>query len=192
MTDTTASMPLPDLDAETLRRASAGDCQAFAAVFDTYYEFIYRVAFKHVGSKADAEDVAQETVVKLARKLGSYRFEARFSTWLYRLTANTAKDWLRKGYRKRELGWPETLDVASADPSPEHQAITRDILGTLERLPEKLREAVRLVFVDGLSHGQAAEHLGCAESTVSWRIHEARKVLTNLTDPANAEGPRHA
>lgn len=68
------------------------------------------------------------------------------------MTLNTAKDWHRKAYRKREHPWPEAFDVAGPDPSPERVALTREALKTVEALPEKLKAAVLLVFRDGLSH----------------------------------------
>lgn len=178
----------------TLRAAIAGDRAAFTALFEAHYDLIYRIAFKYARNPDHAEDIAQETCVKLARKLGTYRFDAKFSTWLYRLTLNTAKDWHRKAYRRRETSWPEDFDICATAPSPERQSSTRELLGLVETLPKKLRAAVVLVFRDGLSHSQAASALGCAETTISWRIHEARKTLSSLTDASEttSTGPRHA
>lgn len=175
----------------TLRAAINGDRAAFATLVECHYDLIYRIAFKYVRNPDQAEDIAQDTCVKLARKLATYRFDAKFSTWLYRLTLNTAKDWHRKAYRRHESSWPENFDVSASTPSPERQTSTRELLGLVERLPKKLRDAVVLVFRDGLSHSQAASTLGCAEATVSWRIHEARKTLSSISDPVDP-GPRHA
>lgn len=180
----------PDLSA-TLHAAMAGDRAAFATLFDAHYDLIYRIAFKYIRNPDHAEDIAQETCVKLARKLDTYHFEAKFTTWLYRLTINTAKDWQRKAYRKHEKSWPEDFDVVAPTPTPERQTATREILGIVETLPKKLRDAVVLVFCDGLSHSQAALKLGCAETTVSWRIHEARKALASTLDTTDT-GHRHA
>lgn len=160
-----------------IRAAIAGDRQAFATLFDQHYDLIYRIALQYTRNQTDAEDIAQETCVKLARKLHLYRFESKFTTWLYRLTLNTAKDWQSKACRRYEKEWPEGFDIAGSAPSPERRAITREALGAIEHLPQKLKAAVLLVFRDGLSHSQAAQALDCAETTVSWRIHEARKVL---------------
>lgn len=175
-----------------LRRAVAGNREAFAAVFDAHYDFIYRVAYKFTQNPSDAEDVTQDTCLKLAKAISGYRFEASFTTWLFRLTANTAMDWHRKAYRKRELDWPTEFDPAVSTPSPEKRALTRELLRMIETLPTKLKNAVLLVFRDGLSHRQAAEELGCAESTVSWRVHKARKVLSRMIDTQEHEGSHHA
>jgi RNA polymerase sigma-70 factor (ECF subfamily) len=63
-----------------IRRAAAGERDAFAALFDTHYELIYRIAYKVCSHRADAEDIAQETCLKLARKLHSFRFDSKFTT----------------------------------------------------------------------------------------------------------------
>ena len=179
-------------DQDLIRDAVAGDRDAFAALFDRHYEFMYRVAYRFAGNRPDAEDIAQETSVKMARHLGRYRFEARFSTWLYRLTMNTAKDWAKKAHRKHEQPWPEGLDLSEPGKNPETHVMTRELLGAVDLLPSVLRQAVFLVFRDGLSHRHAASALGCAESTVSWRIHQARKILVDKTKTTTPEVPRHA
>lgn len=176
----------------TIEAASAGDRAAFAALINSHYELIYRIAFKHVRKHDQAEDIAQETCVKLARKLPSFNFDAQFTTWLYRLTVNTAIDWQRKAHRKHERNWPKDFDRPTAAPSPERQTATKELIGLVESLPRKLRDAVLLVFRDGLSHGQAAAQLGCAESTVSWRIHEARKALSEMSAPNSRKEPNRA
>ena len=178
-------------DDPMVRAAMSGDRNAFAALFDQHYELIYRVAFQYTRNRSDAEDVAQETCVKLARHLSSYRFESKFTTWLYRLTLNTAKDLHRKACRKYERAMPDGFDGPGKQPTPERIALTREFIKTVEALPEKLKAAVLLVFRDGLSHRQAADALGCAETTVSWRIHEARKVLARQLNDEDM-GSSHA
>jgi RNA polymerase sigma-70 factor, ECF subfamily len=180
-----------ETDDQIIHAAINGDRRAFAALFDRHYDLIYRVALKYTRKPADAEDIAQETSVKLARKLQTYRFESKFTTWLYRLTLNTAKDWQRKACHKYEKSWPEGFDVPAAATSPERHVIAREALGAVEALPKKLKAAVLLVFRDGLSHSQAALALGCAETTISWRIHEARKTLATQDEQEDL-GNNHA
>jgi RNA polymerase sigma-70 factor (ECF subfamily) len=145
-----------------------------------------------VRNQSDAEDIAQDTCIKLARKLHTYNFDAKFTTWLYRLTQNTAKDWLRKAYRKHERPLPPGFDRPANTPSPERQASTRETLGLIDALPGKIKAAVLLVFRDGLSNREAADTLGCAETTVSWRIHQARKILSDTLKPDDTVRPTHA
>lgn len=181
--------PRPFIDESTIQAAVSGDRTAFAELLDTHYDLIYRIAFSYIRDPDQAADITQDTCVKLARKLSSYRFDAKFSTWLYRLTINAAKDWQRKAHRKHEKSWPEDFDTVASTPTPERQTATRELLSMVESLPRKLRDTVVLVFRDGLTHGQAASALGCAETTVSWRIHEARKVLSPLI--SDVEEDRH-
>jgi len=175
-TSSDGKISAPD-DTELINAAQRGDRQAFATLIDRHYDLIYPIAYHHIRSAEDAADIAQDTCVKLASKLTSFRFESKFSTWLYRLTANTAKDWQRRTVRRREQALPEHQEFKAPGPSPERQVAAREGLAAIEALPEKLKAAVLLVFRDGLNHREAAEHLGCAETTVSWRIHEARKLL---------------
>lgn len=138
---------------------------------------IYRVAYKWCGRREDAEDITQEVCIKLAEAIHSFRGDAKFSSWLYRLTLNAVRDAQRRDGRKGTVALPEELLVEDGSLSAEEglqlQQCWQAVLG-LES-PEK--DAVLLVFSEGLSHKQAAEVLGCAESTVSWYIHQARKQL---------------
>ena len=177
-------------DATLIAQAQRGDRAAFSELIDRHYDLIYRIAYHQLRNAEDAADVAQDTCVKLAAKLHSFRFESKFSTWLYRLTANTAKDWQRRSLRRREQSLPEHQDFKAPGPTPEREVSVRQGLAAIEALPDKLKAAVLLVFRDGLNHREAAEQLGCAETTVSWRIHEARKLLADVLPQSG--GTRHA
>ncbi len=190
MASGTETTPAPQEDTTLIAAAQSGDRRAFANLIDRHYDLIYRIAYHHLRNAEDAADVAQDTCVKLASKLSSFRFESKFSTWLYRLTANTATDWLRKTQRRREQALPEHQEFKAPGPTPERQVAAREGLAAVEALPDKLKAAVLLVFRDGLNHREAAEELGCAETTVSWRIHEARKLLAESFP--NTGGARHA
>ncbi len=167
-----------------IERAQGGDRAAFEALLRRHYQAIYRMAYKWCGSRADAQDIAQSVCVKLARSLASYQFRSGFLTWLYPLVINTAKDWVRS--RARHAG--DGLDPARGDralnqaPVAEETVFANEVLAHIRALPEKEREAVFLVFSEGLSHREAAEAMACRESTVSWYIHEARKKLRPLRD----------
>jgi RNA polymerase sigma-70 factor, ECF subfamily len=83
----------PEADDDRLvRLARAGDRSAFAALVERHYEFIYRVAWRWSASRPEAEDVAQEVCIRLAGAIGGFRGEGRFTTWLYALTLNAARD----------------------------------------------------------------------------------------------------
>lgn len=167
------------MDAELIRRAKAGDEVAFRALLELHYGLIYKVAFAWCGCREDAQDVAQEVCLLLARRIGSYRGNAPFTTWLYRVTLNAAKDWTKGVHRRsrREPPLLMELDRPAAEPGPERCALGKDVWRAIESLPARIKAAVILVCCEGLSHRQAAETLNCAEATVSWHLHQARKDL---------------
>lgn len=172
-----------------IRAAQAGDRQAFARLLEEQYDFIYRLAYKWCGHKADAEDVAQTACIKLAQNLSQYRFESAFRTWLYRLVINCAKDWQRSQRRHRHEA------LAEDEPPPGRAAQGRaapgragqggvdtelmlaGVLRFIHGLGEGFHEAVLLVLGEGMTHAEAAEVLQIKESTVSWRIHQVRARL---------------
>ena len=167
-------------DFELVELAAAGDENAFARLLERHYELIFKVAFRWCGDRSEAEDIAQDVCVKLVRSIESFDYRSRFETWLYRVTINTAKDRYKAGKRfapeAREEFDTAALDSPSATEPERHVALARALDG-LNALPAKLRDAVMLVYVEDLSHKEAAQVLGCAETTISWRIFKARKKL---------------
>ena len=174
--------PCPDTTLAT--QAAAGDRAAFAALLNRHYDSLYRMAYRLCGHQQEAEDLTQDICIQLGQCIGQYRGEARFTTWLYRLVVNRAKDRWRQ--QKRRHTQPLYDDLILADPvaSPEQQAIDRDNLRQVTLLPEKLRLAVILVHWHGLNHAEAAKILKISEGTLSWRLHEARRRLR----PSPAKG----
>ncbi len=164
-------------DEQLIREAAGGNAYAFSQLVERHYITIYKMAYKYVGVKSDAEDIAQDACIKLAGNIDSFRFDSAFTTWLYRLVINTAKDYLKKKNRQNSregLLFEDALMVAAPD-NQEKQMQTRQALEVIDTLPEKLRDAVILVCWEGLTHKEAAEILGVSEATVSWRLHEVRK-----------------
>lgn len=167
-----------------IREAQAGNRQAFAALVEGHYGLMFKVAYQWCGVREDAEDIAQDSAMKLAQNINAFRFESAFSTWIYRLVINAAKDYYKAKNRRNTREQPiyEDVQYASAEPSPEQKMEQKDVLAALNALPETLKETVILVCWQGLSHKQAAEVLECSEGTVSWRVHEARKKITERLD----------
>ncbi len=167
-------------DDALIRAAQSGDADAFEQLLEAHYDTLYRFAYKWSGNRADAEDITQQACMKLARALSSYRFESAFTSWLYRVVVNCAKDWARS--QGRHVG--EALDTVteqggsaavSESNGVERQAYIWQLLHKLEDLPEGIKETLLLVHAEGLTHLEAAEALDVKESTVSWRLHEFRK-----------------
>ena len=176
-------------DRETIQRAQQGDRGAFVDIVDQHYDFIFHLALKYVGVKEDAEDITQQACIKLAKNLQQFRFESAFSTWLYRLVINCAKDWLKSQKRHRTID-DSNLDLAADEQNQNKQeqgVYLQQVLAHIERMGEGYRDVVVLTVGEGLSHQEAAEVLAIKESTVSWRLHEVRKRLSQL---AQTEGSK--
>jgi RNA polymerase sigma-70 factor, ECF subfamily len=157
-----------------IRRAQGGHSASFAELLDLHYDTIHRVAWKWCRHRDDAQDIAQQACIKLAQNLGQYRFESAFTSWLYRLVVNCAKDWLRGQRRHLHAAIPE--DQPSTDSRRAEDAVhLEQLLQQLGHLGEGMLETALLVHAEGLSHAEAGEVLGVTESTISWRIHTMRK-----------------
>lgn len=168
-------------DLDLIASAQKGDRAAFGELVERHYGFVYRVAWRWCGRKADAEDIAQEVCARLGRAIRDYRGGGAFTTWLYALTLNAARDAMRKTARetaKTEAFGVHALVAGEAVPEPDDQA--EQLWAAVRKLPDKQRDAVLLVYGEGLSHAAAADAMACAEATVSWHIHEAKKRLKAL------------
>jgi RNA polymerase sigma-70 factor (ECF subfamily) len=175
-------------DRELVRLARGGDGSALESLFDRHYRTAYRVAYRWCGTRQDAEDVAQETFIKVVRGLHTFRESSSFTTWLYRIVVNTAMDIHRRNAARARLaedagrpGAPATTATTAAAADPPDCTAKRawEAVGSL---PEKQRTALLLVFGEGLSHREAAAVMGCPEVTVSWRIHQARRKLGKMME----------
>ena len=179
---------MTDPDAETvlIKRAQNGDKEAFEALLRAYYNVMYRTAYKWCGNKADAQDITQTACIKLANSIDSFRHEASFRSWLYRMVINTAKDWVKSRSRSPLV---ERADVDRSEaPSAEMRVFARQVLDQVHSLPERQQVALLLVISEGMSHREAALVMECKESTVSWYIHEARKKLQSFRELENRHG----
>jgi len=168
-----------DSDIELVQRSVSGDARAFEHLVTRHYLTVYRISYKWCGVKQDAEDIAQEVFIKLARKLKTFRQKSSFTTWLYRIVINTAKDFTRTCATKRAYESAFAFEHGPENPGSlqaNHHAAAR-LYKELAKLPEKQRMAILLVLGEGLSHREAARVLSCPEATVSWRIFQARKKL---------------
>lgn len=172
-----------DPDRDLVDRAAGGDRHAFEALLRQHYDRIHRVAWRLTGSGSHAEDVAQDVCCTLVEKIGSFKGESKFTTWLTGIVVNACRDHRRRGLTLTRLR--ERLSVlAGLAPRPDgRDAYRRSWLASeLSRLDPLLRDTVVLVVGEDLTHAEAARALGVAESTVSWRMHEARRQLTPRMD----------
>lgn len=169
-------MPSDD-ESPLITAAQAGDAAAFESLLGIYYDLMFRFAFRWSGNRSDAEDITQTACMKLARNIGQFRFESAFSSWLYRLVINCAKDWHKSQGRHITNESLENLPENTCEDAAEISIYLRQVLQQLESMAEGFKETALLVHAEGLSHAQAAIILNIKESTVSWRLHEIRKHL---------------
>ena len=169
-----------ETDGNLAAAAAAGDRAAFEALLRRHYDRVHGIAWQMTGSRTDADDIAQDVCCTLVEKIGGFRGEAKFTTWLTGITFNACRDFRR---RRRSLGGlidrlTVLAGLASApDGRDAYDAIW--LKSAVARLKPSLRDTVVLVAGQQLTHAEAAQILGVAENTVAWRMHEARRLLTS-------------
>lgn len=166
---------------ELLAACRRGDPHAFEELVEATHRQVYTLAYRLVGDRGEAEDVAQEAYLRVYRSLGGFREEARFETWLYRIVTNAAMSHLRKRGRFGELLVEDREPQAEADgPLPE-SALDRVVLRkALEQLPLGLRTVMVLREVYGLPIADIAEEMELSEGAVKVRLHRARRKLKGV------------
>jgi RNA polymerase sigma-70 factor, ECF subfamily len=174
-------------DLALIRKAQAGDSTSFAELLDLYYDTIHRFAWKWCGHAANADDIAQLACMKLANSLAQYRFQAAFTSWLYRLVISCAQDWQRSQLRHEHAELPEDEPAAGGE-SAEESIYLMQLLVQLEKLGEGMKETALLVHGEGMNHAEAGAILGVSESTISWRVHTIRKHLNKAEAPPGLRG----
>ncbi|ASU79778.1 RNA polymerase sigma factor SigE [Actinopolyspora erythraea] len=147
---------------------------------------VYRLAFRLSGNKHDAEDLTQETFIRVFRSLASYR-PGTFEGWLHRITTNLFLDMARRRSRLRMEGLPEDTDrIPGRGPSPEQvfqdTHLDPDLQAALEELSPEFRAAIVLCDVEGLSYEEIGATLGVKMGTVRSRIHRARQLLKSALE----------
>ena len=169
-------------DSELIGRARGGDRAAFGQLVERHYDFVYRVAYRWLGIRQDAEDAAQEVCIRIAKALKNYQGSGAFTSWLYPIALNAARDIARKrsreNVRNEAFGVHTEIEAGAGDDEDEERAAA--LWASVAKLSEKQRETVLLVYGEGYSHAQAGEALGISEATVSWHVHEAKKRLRVL------------
>ncbi len=173
------------MDSQTkklLKRARKADTNAASELLRIYYEDVYSYLRRLCGSRADAEDLTQQTFLKVWSSLDGFKGRSKFSTWLYRIAYNCHIDWLRKNpgnvQSNTDQWWRERTD---SNPGPveglaQHQ-LSRRLYEAVDRLDEDKKQTVHLHYYQGLSLRETAEVLGIATSTVKYRLREVFKVL---------------
>lgn len=183
-----------EADLALVRRAKRGDYRAFDLLVLKYQSRLVSIAFKYVKEIQLAEDISQEAFIKAYKAIDSFREESAFYTWLYRITANTAKNYLVYKGRRREssiselstLENEEQLVIVSHD-SPDEILLAQELRNTLfnalSSLPEDTRTALSLREFEGLNYEEIAKIMNCPVGTVRSRIFRGREALEDLISP---------
>jgi RNA polymerase sigma-70 factor, ECF subfamily len=172
-------MVSPDL----LARCKRGDRQAFEELVRTTNRRVYSLAYRLVGDRGDAEDVAQEAYLRMFRGLAGFREEAAFETWMYRIVTNCAMSHLRRRGRFGDVFREEDGPELPVPDRAQEIAVQRDDLARgLARLPAGQRTVLLLKDVYGLSVREIAQEVGIEEGAVKVRLHRARKRLKEMLE----------
>ena len=170
---------LMETDDETLGRAAAsGDRSAFGVLLARHYDRIFGLAFRLTGNRAEAADLTQDICASLPAKLQGWRGEARFTTWLYRVTVNATHDLRRRqATRSRAAtGWGDWELARQDEIATQAQALDW-LTEAMQRLSPELRDTVALVLGEELTQSAAGEVLGVSEGTIAWRMSDVKKRL---------------
>jgi RNA polymerase sigma-70 factor (ECF subfamily) len=167
--------------------AAHGDTVAFDRLVAEYHERVLNVAYRMVSRREDAEDICQEVFVKAFTALPRLRDRSQFGSWLLRITANCARDALRRRRRRKDdLDLDEIGPVPSDDDharETERDDASRVVQRLLMGLPERHRIVLVLRDIEGLSYEEMAQALSCTVSSVKNRLHRARKLFRERLEP---------
>ncbi|MCC7124726.1 MAG: sigma-70 family RNA polymerase sigma factor [Acidobacteria bacterium] len=174
-------------DEELVTRAVAGDQDSFNQLIIRWERPIYALAYRVIGRDEDARDVAQEAFMRAFRALPGFKGQAKFSSWLYRITLNLCRDWIRRQKRTPVVSAPEGLDIIemAAEQGPvesieelvARKQLSATVAEAMQHLPEEQRTAIILKEYHGLTFQEIADLQQCPLSTVKTRLYQGLSVL---------------
>ncbi len=172
---------LVDTDHDVIEGCQRGDEDAFRELFESHKDKVYSIALRYSGDRAAAMDICQDTFLKLMDRIGQFRGDSSFDSWLYRLVVNSCLD-----YRRRQKRWMPMVEeffdsFRSAEPTPLQELMederSQQVQDVVARLTPEHRTIVVLRYTEGLSYEEIAEILNCSRGTVASRLNRAHKVL---------------
>lgn len=171
-----------------------GDLDSFNQLVLRWERPIYALAYRVIGREEDARDVAQETFLRAFRALNGFKGQAKFSSWLYRITLNLCRDWIRKERRTPVSQAPEGMDIielaGEATPTDTieqlvgRNQLSRAVSKAMASLPEEQRTAIILKEYHGLTFQEIADMLDCPLSTVKTRLYQGLSVVRKQLEQA--------
>jgi RNA polymerase sigma-70 factor (ECF subfamily) len=182
-------------DEELVSRSMGGDLDSFNQLVLRWERPIYALAYRVIGREEDARDVCQETFLRAFRALGGFKGQAKFSSWLYRITLNLCRDWIRRERRQPLAQTPEGVDLVelageAEDTESVEELVARKEIGAavakaMALLPEEQRTAIVLKEYHGLTFQEIADMLDCPLSTVKTRLYQGLTVLRRQLERSN-------
>ncbi len=172
-------------DLDLTRRASAGDMGAFEEIYRRHHRRVYSICLRMLQNPPEAEDLTQDVFIQLYRKIGSFRGDSAFTTWLHRMTVNQ----VLMHFRKRNVKFEKTTDegetpeqIVSGTANPDRMRIVDRIAldNAIAQLPEGYKNVFVLHDVEGFEHEEVARILGCSVGTSKSQLHKARLKLQRL------------
>ena len=174
-------------DEELVARSQRGDVDSFNQLILRWERPIYALAYRVIGREDEARDVCQEAFLRAFRALPGFKGQAKFSSWLYRITLNLCRDWIRRQRRAPVSQFPEDIDVLEATAargpveSIEDLVARRELSAVVEEamalLPDEQRTAIILKEYHGMTFQEIADLQGCPLSTVKTRLYQGLSVL---------------
>jgi RNA polymerase sigma-70 factor, ECF subfamily len=187
-------------EAEAIERAKQGDAEAFEVLYNLHKRRVYSLCLRMVANTAEAEDLAQEAFLQLFRKIGTFRGESAFSTWLHRLSVNVVLMQLRKkGLQVVPLD--DTTEGEEDTQKRDYGADDLQLSGSIDRLQlqravDRLPPGYRTVFVlhdvEGFEHNEIAGMVGCSIGNSKSQLHKARMKLRDILKSNRAEKAKRA
>ncbi len=177
-----------DQDFLLIKKINDGDEAAFTTLVMNHREKVKNLIYLTLGDSDFVDDISQDVFISIYHKLGDFRFESKFTTWLYRITVNKCRDYLRKK-RVRSIFIPikEAYNEPSIRTPSDNIDIPNLVRKYISKLPEKLKKPLILRDIEGFSYKEIADQLGCEVGTVKSRIFRARESLKILLEPFQNE-----
>ncbi|UCH64651.1 MAG: sigma-70 family RNA polymerase sigma factor [Ignavibacterium sp.] len=177
-----------DDDFSLIKRFIDGDDSTFRLLVQRHQEKVRNIIYLTLSQSDVVDDLAQEVFITVHKNLKNFRFESQFTTWLYRITVNKCKDYLRKKNVRKIF-----VPIKEADEKPEYTSstetddITKIVKEAIAKLPYKLRIPLLLKDIEGFSYQEIAETINCEMGTVKSRIFRAREGLKKILQPIESE-----
>lgn len=174
-------------------RAKTGDIEAFEQLIEGCQKRVFNIAYRMIGNYDDANELAQEVLLKAFRSIRSFKGDSLFSTWIYKVTANVCLDEIRRRKKRMVVSLDEEIEyndgevkrqIPDKSPTPDVEAETNELKKavnkSIQELPDDYRSMIVLRDIQGFSYDEISKIVNCPEGTVKSRINRARQALKKI------------